>query len=388
MPMYRLDTKSGRAALEPRGPPYFVKLSKGRSLGLRKLATGASTWVARLRTEAGKQAYEPLGELSEVFAYDEAKIAAEKWFGERDRGIGHARGDAPVTVAFACREYVDERRRNKSAAAAHDAHRRFAREVYGGPGKNGRHEAHTIAAILLTKLRRKQVEAWRDGLIEGGMSKASANRTLSALKAALNCAVTHRLVAPVVAIEWKVPPFKDADGRRDIYLDVDQRRAFLAAAEGTPVRDLIHAAILTGARAGELAAARRSQFDARTKSITLTGKTGTRTIPLAPAAVTLFKQLAEGKLPGAYLLPSEDGKQWGRSKWTQPVHDVAVKAGLPKNTVLYTCRHSWITAAITDGMSPLEVARLVGTSLTTIDKNYGHLADTSARERLAIMVML
>jgi integrase len=384
----RLDTKKGRDALDPRPAPYFTKLSKGRSLGFRKLADGSGTWVARLRTDAGKQEYEPLGELSEAFGYDQARSAAETWFRDFDRGIGAARGDTPVTVAFACREYVDERRRNKSVATAHDANRRFEREVYGGRGKQGRYDAHIIAAILLTKLRRKQVEAWRDGLLAGGMSKATANRTLNTLKAALNCAVTHRLVAPIVAIEWEVPPYKDADGRRDIYLDVEQRRAFLAAAAGTPVRNLIHAAILTGARAGELTSARRSQFDARTKSITFTGKTGTRTIPLAPAAVTLFKQLAEGKLPGAYLLPSEDGKPWGRSKWTQPVHDVAVKAGLPKGTVLYTCRHSWITAAITEGMSPLEVARLVGTSLKMIDKNYGHLVDGSARERLATMAML
>jgi hypothetical protein len=34
-------------------------------------------------------------------------------------------------------------------------------------------------------------------------------------------------------------------------------------------------------------------------------------------------------------------------------------------------------------MTPLEVARLVGTSLVMVDRHYGHLAITAARERLA-----
>jgi hypothetical protein len=35
------------------------------------------------------------------------------------------------------------------------------------------------------------------------------------------------------------------------------------------------------------------------------------------------------------------------------------------------------------GMSVLETARLVGTSIAMIDRHYGHLALTTARERLA-----
>ena len=100
-----------------------------------------------------------------------------------------------------------------------------------------------------------------------------------ALKAALNLAVRERNVSASQAQEWKdVKPLPGGDKRRDLYLDVKQRRALLKAATGA-VRDLIEAAILTGARAGELVNAIRSQFDARTKSITLSGKTGTRSIP-------------------------------------------------------------------------------------------------------------
>jgi site-specific recombinase XerD len=55
---------------------------------------------------------------------------------------------------------------------------------------------------------------------------------------------------------------------------------------------------------------------------------------------------------------------------------------------LYTLRHSFITEALTKGISTLEVARLVGTSVMMIEKHYGHLAAKAARLRLAKVAML
>jgi hypothetical protein len=52
-----------------------------------------------------------------------------------------------------------------------------------------------------------------------------------------------------------VKPYKNAGKRRDLYLDLEQRRALLAASHGA-LRDLLEAAMLTGARAGELDVAR------------------------------------------------------------------------------------------------------------------------------------
>jgi integrase len=388
--MLRLDTKTGRAKLSPRPAPYYDRLSKGRYLGFRKLGADTGTWTARARTQTGTQTYKALGEESDVFSYDHAKIAAETWFRDLDREVtGLADDGKPATIESVCRMYVEDRRRQKGDAAAVEAERRFEREVYGGGGKNGdRHEAHEIAGTLIAKVRTRQIEAWRDGLVTNGLSKASANRTLTTLKAALNYAVKHRYVGADVAIEWSsVSPLKNAHRRRDLFLDLKQRRALLNAAEGA-VRYLIEAAMLTGARAGELVSARRSQFDARTKMLTLTGKTGTRTIPLSPSAVALFAKLSKSKFPSAYLLTRDDGKPWAHSDWDELVRATATKAELPKGTCLYTLRHSWITAALMGSMSTLMVARLCGTSLMMIEKNYGHLAASAATEQLATLQLL
>jgi integrase len=203
------------------------------------------------------------------------------------------------------------------------------------------------------------------------------------LKAALNLAVRDRRVNAAVAQEWaEGQPLKHAQCRRDLFLDVSQRRQLLQHAQGG-VRDLLESAMYTGCRAGELTSARRAAFDARTQSLTVTGKTGTRTFPLAAGAVELFTRLARDKLPKAYLLVRDDGTPWGHSDWDELVKDAARRAGLPTATCLYTLRHSFITQALLDGMSTLEVATMVGTSLAMIEKHYGHLVFSTAQARLA-----
>jgi len=237
----------------------------------------------------------------------------------------------------------------------------------------------------LSKLRTPRLKEWRDGL---RLSKGSSNRTLTALKAALNLAVANRLVHPIAAREWAdVKAYSNATQRRSLFLDLKQRRRLLEAGEGA-LKDLMQAAALTGARAGELTGATRGQFDARLRTITLKGKVGARTVPLSPPALKLFKRLAKGKLPAAPLLTRGDGKPWGHSDWDELVRAAAGKAKLPKGVCLYTLRHSFVTQAITDGMTTLDVARLCGTSVGMIEKHYGHLVADAARKRLAAVTML
>lgn len=414
--MQRIDTKRGRDALAIRREPYWYKLARDRHLGLRKLTEGSpGAWIARFRNESGARRYQALGECTEVFDFDAAKIAAEVWFRDLEQGIEPRDDDGtPATVAIACMAYVRALRTEGRMGAAHDAHMRSRRTVYGTaadtefgpksraalqtgessppspdspstPPKKRKWDArpHEMADLRISKLRAPRVRAWHLDLVAAGLSKAAANRTLTALKAALNRAVADRRVSPITAQEWAyVAPLKGAAQRRELFLDIGQRRALLAHATGG-ARDLIEAAMYTGCRAGELTSARRSAFDDRTRTLAVSGKTGSRTIPLAPAAVELFRRLSRDKLPAAYLLVRDDGKPWAHSDWDELVKRAATAASLPANTCLYTLRHSFITQALLDGMSTLEVSKIVGTSLQMIEKHYGHLVFDRAAEGLA-----
>ena len=66
--------------------------------------------------------------------------------------------------------------------------------------------------------------------------------------------------------------------------------------------------------------------------------------------------------------------------------DHAVK--LPPGVCLYSCRHTYISQAIMDGLTTLDVAKLTGTSLAMIDKHYGKYVKDAVRERLAKVQML
>lgn len=356
-----------RRSLKPRREPYWAApIARGKFIGYRKIDDDAGTWIARRRDDSGRQEYRSLGLVSEAFDFDKAKEAARAWFKVRETGVT----DELVTVADACRAYVEDRKIEKGEATAHDAEMRFRRTIYDNP----------LGARSLMKLKTPHIKAWRQAI---GSSAVSKNRNLSALKAALNLAVRNRQVPREIDQEWReVKPLDEGDNRRRLFLDLKQRRALLAQCGGG-LRSLVEGAMLTGCRAGELTSALRGQFDESTGSMTFRGKTGSRTVPLSPAAFALFKRLAKSKLPTAPLFARDDGKPWAHSDWDQLVKAAAARAGLPEKTCLYTLRHSFVTTAITEGMTTLDVARLTGTSVGMIDRHYGHLVHSAARERLA-----
>lgn len=381
-------TVRDRLPVRANEPYWGHPLSRGRALGFRKIAADKGSWIARMRSDDSnkKYEYEPLGFTPDV-DYAKAREAADQWFKLKVDGVNT--GEV-VTVADACRTYVAERRKSKSEDCAHDAEKRFERSVYGGGGKDGkRHKANPISAVPLAKLRAIRLREWRDGL---ELSPGSTNRTLIALKAALHLTVREKQAPAALAIELRlVKPLPGGKKRRDLYLDLKQRRALFKAAKGAE-RDLIEGAALTGARAGELVKAMVSQFDAHTKSMTFTGKTGSRTVPLSPAATKLLAKLAHGKAPADRLFVRDDGQPWAHSDWDKLMREAAKAAELPAEprtgVCLYTLRHCFITDALLGSLPTLEVARLVGTSVAMIEKHYGHLVADAARKRLAKVAML
>lgn len=375
--------------------PYWGHpLGRGRAIGFRKVGKpDQGHWIARMRTDdsSKKYDYEPLGATPDV-DYAKAKEAADQWFKLKADGV---RTDEVVTVADACRAYVAERRKSKSQECAHDAEKRFERSVYGGGGKDGkRHKPSPISHVPLAKLHAKRVREWRDEL---GLSPGATNRTLIALKAALNLAVREKHASAALAIELRlVKPLPGGKNRRDVYLDIKQRRALLKPTKGA-LRDLIEGVALTGARAGELVKAHVSQFDARTKSMTFISGKGndgprSRTVPLSPSAVKLFERLTKGKARTDRIFQRDDGQPWAHSDWDELIREAAKAAELPAEprtgVCLYTLRHCFITDALLGAIPTLEVARLVGTSVAMIEKHYGHLVASAARTRLAKVAML
>jgi integrase len=392
-------------ALKPRksrDPYWGAPLARGRHVGYRKIAADKATWIARRwSVEEGKYRFQSLGVASDAFGYDQAKKAAEEWFKLQESGVTTT--SEVVTVADACRAYVKSLTLTNGEKSGRDANLRLRRTLYDS----------ALGKRALATVRITHIKGWRDGL---GLNPENSNRTLRSFKAALNMAVDNRQCVASLAKEWnEVKPLPSEKKRRTLYLDLDQRRRLLDHCGDGSFRDFIEAAMLTGARGGELADAKCSQFDARSSSMTFIGKTRLkiepRTVPISAPAVALFKRLAKGKKPDDLLFMRDESimgaafcdietrhyhglakiekpVRWLSYDWGGMVKQAVIAADLPHSTTHYTLRHSWISAALGSGMSTLDVARLTGTSLLMIEKHYGHLVDGAARLKLAAVAML
>ncbi len=375
-------TKRTVDAAKPTGQLYRMRDATVPGLVLRVTATGAKGWALTW----GRGQERTIGPASTV-TLEMARTQARILLAEVAQGGAPKRDRSRGTVADACMTYVDTLAASGRKAAATDAARRFDRTVY----------QDRLGKVRTANLTHRDVRDWRDRIERGDvkltvkrgrsaesrpLSKATANRMRTVLVAALNWGVEQGSIAPDRAREWqRVKPHANANGRRELYLDIAQRRALLAAA--TPgLRDLIECVILTGCRAGDPAAVLRKHYDARAHTVVFSTKRPPSAVVLSPDASALFDRLAKDKLPAAPMF-TNGGQPWQAKEWAQALRAAASDARLPEKVVMYTLRHSWITDAIMGGMDLLTVARQARTSLAMIEKHYGHLVLDAARTKLA-----
>ncbi|MEX3990585.1 tyrosine-type recombinase/integrase [Paraburkholderia sp. EG286A] len=367
-----ITTKKGRAALATRRDPHWYKLGEGVHLGFRKMTTDSGTWIARRRHDDKGYDFRSLGEQS---SFDEAKRAAEEWA----LGVNQGASAKPTTVKEACALYVTDITHRKSATTGKDAAGRFRRLVDDVP----------IGRVALDKLRTSHVETWLHAQVDDieaddpdalRRAKASANRNLATLKAALNKALKDRLVATDAG--WKtVAKYKGVGRRRETIL-TPAESARLLSAMSDAARPFMTAIALIPSRPGEIAALRVRDFNAKAGTLALDGKTGRRVVPISTDAIAFLGGEVKDKLPGALIFAQTNGVQWTRFEWRDAFREAATAASFGPDVVTYTLRHTAITNLLAAGMDSVLVARLAGTSVEMIAKHYEHADSGTLRAML------
>lgn len=382
----RIDRVEARSKLPPRREPYWQRVSQGRYLGFRKMTKNSpGTWLARAYQGPGYK-HHKLGDfthLPESDRYDAAlKRAQEEFFGHIDLGGS----TEPHSVKAVCQAYLSKLGAERSEQAEKDAKGYFTRLVFGDPDK--KIPPDPIARVLLSKLNKAHMAAWRDRALAHNADRSSFNRNITPLRAALNLAYEQGKVGTDQAWFLALRPFKDKElqmqkeRRRTGYLDLEQRRRLVDGASDKS-RPFFKALALLPMRPGEVAKLKVEHLNLKTKSLdTSAGKTKARVIPLPSEAFNHFKECAKDKLPGAWLIARADGSQWKKEAWRDEVKPAAKRARLPKATVAYTLRHSVITDLVVGGLDIFTVAKLAGTSVKMIEQHYGHLQREHARSAL------
>jgi integrase len=387
-----LDSRDARRRLKIRGKPYYRAIERGLHLGYRRLGGGqAGTWVAR--HYVGEQAYvvEKIGiadDLSDadgtaILNFWQAQDKARKAMVERVHLRQGKHG--PITVADAMDAYLGFLDHNrKSGADARYRDNAFIRPALGDIEvakltadqlRKWMNDMATTPARLRTRAGLKQQYATLDSADAKRARKASANRTMVVLRAALNRAWRDGKVASNA--EWsRVAPFENVNTARIRYLKIDEAKRLLNGCD-PDFRLLVQAALETGARLGELVSLQVHDFnaDAGTLAIRQSKSGKSRHVVLTEEGTAFFAQFCAGRPGSATMLVRADGKPWGRGHQL-PLMTVACKRGKITPAInFHGLRHTWASLAVMAGVPLMVVAKNLGHRDTRmVELHYGHLA--------------
>jgi integrase len=400
----RLDSKEARKKLKPSGKPYWRLLDEGVHFGYRKGQSGGK-WVVRLYKGNQQYVVETIGNADDgasdadgvsILSFAHGQARARSLAELRRKGIATtptpaAAAESVYRVGDCIADYLDWMQHSRKSAA--DARYRANRIILPTLGELAcidlsteliqkwlRHEAKSAARIRSKKGKEGEVVKQRTKAVPTDPEaqrkrRASSNRTLTILKAALNRAWREGKIASDAA--WRrVEPFEEADAARVRYLTIAEAQRLINTS-AADFRLLVRAALATGARYGELASLRVSDFNSDSGTLHIrTSKSGKgRHIVLADEGVALFASQAAGRLSNAPLLSKEDGGEWKAAHQARPMKAACKAARIEPEANFHCLRHTYASHAIMNGAPLLVVAKNLGHSDTRmVERHYGHLA--------------
>jgi integrase len=393
----KLMSRTAREALRPSRKPYYRPIERGIALGYRKPKKGPGTWL--VRRYVGNDSYSVRNLVTAdghpIFAddHEDANGKTVLDFGQAQDAIRAHKNQltgsaAPSTVADALADYFRFLKSDgRSEHSIRDAHCRANALILPKLG------TVKIAALTSDRLRR-----WRDDLVnvaprlrtrEGDEQKyrringedakrarrASANRTWTILRAALNHAFSEGKLISDSA--WrKVKPFKKVDSARVRYLTIAEAMRLVNASDAQ-FRPLLQAALQTGCRYGELIALEVRDFnpDAGTLAIRQSKTGKPRHVVLTDEGQRLLISLTAGRGGHESLLQKTDGQPWRAAHQKRPMLEACERAKITPPINFHGLRHTWASLAVMNHMPLMVVARNLGHSDTRmVEKHYGHLA--------------
>jgi integrase len=393
-----LETRTARGKLEPAGRPYYRNLEPGLlHLGYRKPRSGAGKWLARVYVGNGAYRLHKIGvadDLSDadskvILSFAQAQNAARKLM------VAQA-GGGVSTVADAAAAYIR------------------ALEDDGRPAATIKRTRYTVDAFILpilgkielAKLTSEQLKDWfaelarrparvrtRNGDKQRHRAhddrrarRATANRVRTTLVAALNQAFLVGHVGSDLA--WRrVRPFKGVDQARARYLSVAEAKRLINAAR-SEFRPLLQAALLTGARYGQLAQLVASDVNTDAGTLRLRTRKGDGServyhAHLTDEALAFFRAACAGRRGDDRILTHADGEPWGRCHQDSQMEEASMRAGITPAANFHMTRHTFASHAVMNGIPLLVVAQALGhTDTRMVEKHYGHLAPGYAAQQI------
>lgn len=365
----RLETREARSRLKAGAKRYWRAICKGVAIGYRKGKTGG-TWYVRLYRD-GKHVLVSLGNADDHQDANGVTVLSYFQAQEKARALAATRvteedgAESGYLVADAIQDYLKWYAHNRKALAA----TRYTCETHILPSFRDRE----VGSLTTKELRHWHTKLTsRDG--ESRAKRATANRILTVLKAALNHAWHDGHAASDDA--WRrVKPFRGVDAPRVRYLSVAECTRLINAC-APDFRQLVQAALLTGCRYGELIAMTVSDCNQDSGTVLVReSKSGKpRHVPLTDEGREFLAQVAVGRLGDEILFIRADGMPWGRSHQQRPLQRACVIAKITPSASFHALRHTYGSLLAMRGVPLAVIADVLGHADTRItSRHYAHL---------------
>ncbi len=365
--------------LTPDGRDRLVFDDHLQGFGIRLTKAGSKLFVARARVSGGKRRFFNLGNA------DKIKVS-----------IARREAETTLADARAGREPALESLRRKKAAEAGSMTikalgERWMSDVVNVKRKPRTAEDYqrlldqrinpTFGSLPVLEITRDEIIAWHARMSN---TPRRANYSLATLRVLLNFAEDIGLREPRSNPCRRIQMYRE--GVRERFLteaEIGKAADAIAAAEtagkiGTWAAAGLRLALLTGARQGELTAAKWQDFHVDRKIIRLLdSKTNRpRTIHLSKPALEILRTLPRLK-HNPYIIagakPGEPLQNLSRSwivarKFAEGLDDVR----------LHDLRHSFASVAAARGVSLQMIGKLLGHQVAATTQRYAHLAADAA----------
>lgn len=252
-----------------------------------------------------------------------------------------------------------------------------------------RHLKAFFGTARISAVTRQAIEAYRQKRHSGAIGRPSIDNTVrrelgAALIPALNHAAKERRIARSDVPHIDLP---DASAPRDRWLTPQEADRLREASQWSGTRDasgryravhvnqptrtriFIEIALGIAARKGAIENLRKEQIDLEAGLIRLNprGRLQTKkrrpTVPI-PDRLREYLGYAILQFDGPFIL--------GHNGPVRSGFDAAVKRAGLTDVTPHTLRHTWATWAAQRGVSMMEIAAVMGDTLSTVEKNYLH----------------
>ena len=395
----KLESRTSRSRLKRGRQPHWQALMPGRvHLGYQCWkGDQEGRWILRRYIGNNKYRSVTLGRADDAAAADGEHVLTFEQAEAKARAMVAAPNGGKVvnlTVRQAMARYVDYKRSQ-------------GQPVNDLLGRSNAHILPALGDLVVAELTAEQLRRWLATMAAAPAQsrpkagkpqfkptqiapeavrarRASANRVLTMLKAALNHAFDEEHVPSRDAWGRRLKPFEKVEVARVHYLSVAQAQRLLNAADAD-FRPLVRAALETGCRYGELARLEVQDFnpDAGTVAIRETKSGKPRHVILTPEGAEFFRQHCAGRAGSALMFRHADGAPWLTSEQSRPMAAACARARLTPAVSFHALRHTWASLAAMAGVPLLIVARNLGhTDTRMVEKHYGHLTQSFITEAI------